>query len=220
MQRFSAEGKFERSWKLKGDLPIMAMAADRAGLVYVSQNQAVSVFEGATGKLVRTIAEGEGFESMVVLGDGTLLGIPWAGSDVVHLDALGKELGRIADPLKSADASGQASAIAADGLGAIYLLDGDAKAVYIFGPEGKFRDKFSVEGAWAFSKLTIDGQGRIYVGLFMGGVQIFTPDGSPVGSITVPGVARDLTFDGENNLYVSTSKPRVLKLAVTPPKSP
>jgi sugar lactone lactonase YvrE len=218
VQRFSGEGKFERSWKLQDDRPILALAADRQGLVFVSQNQSVSIFEGATGKLVRTIAAGEGFDGLTILGDGTLLGIPWASGDVVHLDTSGKELSRITDALKNADSDGRPSALAADGLGAIYLLDGDAKTVYIFSPEGKFRDKFSVEAAWAFSKLAIDGQGRIYVTGFPGGVAVFMPDGSPAGTIAVPGVARDLTFDGENNLYVTTAKPRVLKLAIAPPK--
>jgi sugar lactone lactonase YvrE len=218
VQRFSGAGKFERSWKLQDDRPIMAMAADRQGLVYVSQNQSVSVFEGASGTLVRTIADGEGFQALVILGDGTLLGIPWASGDVVHLDSNGKELGRIADALKNADAEGSPSAIAADGMGAIYLLEGNTKEVYVFSPEGKFRDKFSVPSAWAFSTLAIDGQGRIYVTGFPGGVAVFRPDGSPTGTIAVPGVARDLTFDGENNLYVTTAKPRVLKLAIAPPK--
>ncbi len=220
VQRFSAEGRFERSWTLKDDRPILALVADRTGLVYVAQNQAVSVFEGASGKLAHTIAKGDGFGDMVVLGDGSLLGIPWAGSDVVHLDAKGKDLGKIKDPLMSADSDGQASALAADGLGAIYLLDGDAKEVYIFSPEGKFRDKFSVPNAWAFSKLAIDGQGRIYVTGFPGGISIFTPDGQLAGEIGVPGVAFDLTFDSQNNLYVTTNKSRVLKLAVPPPPKP
>jgi hypothetical protein len=216
VQRFSAEGKFERNWKLEDDRPILALAADRDGLVYVSQNQAISVFEGASGTLLRSItdANGDGFDGMIVLGDGSLLGIPWATGDVVHLDSKGKELDRISDILANADSDGTPSALAADGLGAIYILDGDKQEVYIFSGEGKFRDKFSAPGAWAFSKLAVDGQGKIYVTGFPGGLSVFSPDGQPFGTISVPGVARDLTFDKENNLYVSTAQPRILKIAI------
>ncbi|NNJ10672.1 protein kinase [Chloroflexales bacterium ZM16-3] len=218
VQRFSAEGKFERSWKLEDDRPILAMAADRDGLVYVSQNALVSVFEGATGKPVRTIAKGEGFEDLIVLGDGSLLGIPWASGDIVRLDSKGRDLEKIKDILEEADSHGSPSALAADGLGTIYVLDADAQEVYIFSSEGKFRDKFSAPGAWAFSKLAVDGQGKIYVTGFPGGVSVFSPDGQPFGTISVSGVARDLTFDKENNLYVSTAQPRILKIGIAPPQ--
>ncbi len=218
MQRFSAAGKFDRSWKLGDDRPILAMAADRQGRVYVSQNSGVSVFEGASGKLVNTIAGGDGFETMTVLGDGSLLGVPWAGGDVVHLDSGGKEIGRISDIMANADSDGTPGALAADGQGGIYILDGDQKMVYLFSDAGKFRDKFSAPSAWAFSKLAIDGQGRVYVTGFPGGVAVYSPDGQPAGTIALPGVARDLTFDKENNLYVSTADPKILKIVIAPPQ--
>ncbi|NTW02891.1 MAG: protein kinase [Oscillochloris sp.] len=213
VQRFNNEGRFERNWMLKSDQPILSMVADRQGMVYVSQDSHVSVFEGVTGTLVRTIAD-EDFDDLAVLGDGSLLGIPWASEDIIHLDTDGNELSRISNVLETADSDGSASALAADGLGTMYVLDGDEQEVYVFSPEGKFRDKFSVPSAWAFSKIAVDGQGHIYVTGFPGGITVFSSDGIPLGEIGVPGVAFDLTFDSENNLYVSTNKPRLLKIAV------
>ncbi|WP_129627788.1 protein kinase domain-containing protein [Candidatus Oscillochloris fontis] len=217
VQRFNAQGQFERSWIIADDRPILAMTADREGLVYVAQNFAISVFDGATGELVRTItdANGDGFEEMIVLGDGTLLGVPWGNdADVVQLNAQGDEINRISEIIEQADADGRPSALAVDGMGQIYVLDADAQQVYLFSPSGTFRDKFTTPSAWTFSQMAMDGQGRIYVINFPKGISVFAPDGQLVGMIDVPGVARDLVFDRENYLYVSTSESRILKIAV------
>ncbi|EFO79277.1 serine/threonine protein kinase [Oscillochloris trichoides DG-6] len=217
VQRFSAEGTFERSWVLPDERPILAMTADREGLVYVTQNFAISVFDGATGELVRTItdANGDGFEEMITLGDGTLLGVPWGNDgDLVQLNARGEEINRISAIIANADADGSPSALAADGMGQIYVLDADAQVVYLFSSSGTFRDKFSTPSAWAFSQMAMDGQGRIYVTNFPKGISVFAPDGQLVGMIDVPGVAQDLVFDRENYLYVSTNAKQILKIAV------
>jgi hypothetical protein len=66
--------------------------------------------------------------------------------------------------------------------------------------------------------MVADRHGLVYVSQNQS-VSVFEgANGTLVLTIAVPGVARDLTFDGENNLYVTTAKPRVLKLAIAPPK--
>jgi sugar lactone lactonase YvrE len=216
VQRFSPEGQFERSWVLEDDRPIMALAADREGFVYVSQNFQITKFDGDTGEQVAafTDSQGDGFEELIVLADGSLLGIPWAESDIVRLSADGEELNRIADPFAAADLEESPGALAADGLGNLYILGDSGENVFLFNPEGRFQDRFSVPDSWSFADLAVDGQGRIYVASFTGGVQIFAADGSPLGRIAVPGVPFDVSFDDQNRLYVVTNSPQVLRLAV------
>lgn len=214
VQRFSADGTFERSFLIEDDRPILAIATDRQGRLYVSQNFAVSVFDGASGELVGTItdAEGSGFEDLVITGDGGMLGIPWAGDDIVRLDAEGHEVGRLKAILEKADADGQPAAVASDGLGTIYVLDNSGENVFVFGPDGQFRDRFSVPNPWAFSDMAIDGQGRIYVtNFFGGGIAIFSAEGTSLGSLPSEGIAFDLVFDDKNTLYAVTNAPRVLR---------
>lgn len=219
VQRFGPDGRFERGWLVGDDRPILALAADRAGRVFVSQNHQVGVYDGASGELRGTItdANGYGFEDMVVTAEGELLGLPWASGDVVRLSATGEELGRLSAPLERADAKDRPQAIAADGLGTLYLLGERGEAVFILGPDGTYRDRFPVAGH-VFSDMAVDGQGRIYVTGFGGGIQIYDADGRPVGGLTTDASVADIGFDPENRLYAVTNAPRVLKLAVEAPR--
>ncbi len=216
IQRFSAAGRFERSFFVEDERPILALAADRQGRVLVAQNFQVSVFDGATGALLSTFTDGQGsgFEDLEVLGDGSLIAIPWAGRDLVRLSADGVEIGRISDILAAADTDQAPQALAADGLGTLYILADSGETVYIFGPDGIYRDKFSVPDANPFGELAVDRQGRIYVSGFFHGVQVFEADGRQAGTVDLDGIAFGLTFDGQNSLYAATNRPRVVK--VTP----
>lgn len=213
VQRFSPEGRFERGWLLEDDRPILALAVDRQGRVYVSQATQVSVFDGASGQQLTTLSNGYGFVDMVITAAGEVLGIPWASDDVVRLSAEGEELERFEAPLERADVSGSPQSLATDGLGTLYLLGERGEAVFIFGPDGAYRDRFSLDDTWAFSKLAVNGQGRIYVTGFLSGIHIFDGAGRPISSIPVEGVAADISFDDANHLYVVTNKARVLKFA-------
>jgi sugar lactone lactonase YvrE len=212
VQRFGPEGRFERSWLVEDERPIMALAADRQGRVYVSQVAGVTVYDGASGAIVDVIARGEGFSELIALGDGSLLGVPWAGDELVRLGPDGSELGRLSNPLAAADSGDSPVAIAADGLGTLYIMGSRGGEVFVFSPEGAFRDKFPAPGATFFPQLAVDGQGRVFVSTFMGGIQVYAPDGRPLGAIATPGYAFDLTFDGESSLYAATNAPAVIKV--------
>ena len=151
----------------------------------------------------------------IVLGDGDLLGIPWASGDLVRLSAEGEEIGRIPDILAAADVDDTPLAVASDGLGTLYLLGSQGAEVFVFSAEGDFRDKFSVSDPTPFGDLAVDGQGKIYVPGFFGGVQVFAPDGRALGNVFTAGTAFDLTFDDENNLYLATNTPRIVKLRLS-----
>lgn len=215
VQRFSATGNFERRWVLPEEdpLPIRGLAADRRGRVYVVQNRETTVYDGASGELIGRL-EGS-YDELLILGDGGMLAIEDA--DIVRLDAEGREVGRLVDPIGNlADADGAPGDIAADGLGTIYVLESSGEYVYIFAPDGAYRDRFSVPDPNGFTGLALDGQGRIYVGTFWNKIQVFDKDGRPLDQIDLAGSPRDLMFDTANNLYVVTSEPGVLKFSIAP----
>ena len=61
--------------------------------------------------------------------------------------------------------------------------------------------------------IAVDNQGRIYVSDFKG-IQVFDPTGRYLNLIDVPGAVFGMAFDDQNNLYVVTNTPRVIKLAI------
>jgi len=213
IQRFSPEGRFERSFFVEDERPILALAADRRGRVMVAQNFQVSVFDGATGELLTTFtdAEGRGFEDLEILDDGSMIAIPWAGDDLVRLSADGVETGRIPGVLAAADTTIQPLAVAADRGGDLYILGDYGRTVYIFGPDGNYKSKFSVPNGTRFGALAVDSRGRVYVTGIFQGVHVFE-DGQPVGTIELPSVAFALSFDERGDLYAATNGPRIVKV--------
>ncbi|MBC8077114.1 MAG: protein kinase [Chloroflexales bacterium] len=213
VQKFDAAGSFVRGWISEGETPILALAADRAGRVYVSRNSGVQRYDGATGKLLDSFATGEGFQDLAILSDGSMLAIPWAGDDLVRLDEAGNVMGELQGLMEKASAERGPSKVAVDGLGTIYLLDQSGANVFIFTPEGAFKDRFAVPNTWAFSDLAVDRRGRLYVSTFgqAQGVAVFDADGRQVDEIGTDGAVFDMTFDDANNLYTVTAQQQAVK---------
>jgi serine/threonine protein kinase/sugar lactone lactonase YvrE len=216
VQKFDAAGKFVRSWISEGETPILALAADRQGRVYISRNSGVQRYDGATGQLIDSFADGEGFQDLAILSDGSMLAIPWASGDLVRLDETGDVVGELPGLLEKASDDGSPSKVAVDGLGTIYLLADDGASVFIFTPEGGYRDRFAVANGWAFSDLAVDRQGRIYVSTFglSQGVAVFDASGQPAGEIATGGTPFDMTFDDANDLYVVTAQQQAQKFSL------
>jgi sugar lactone lactonase YvrE len=181
--------------------------------VYVSRNSGVQRYDGESGKLIDSFAEGEGFQDLAILSDGGMLAIPWASGDLVRLDEAGKPTGELTGLMEKASADGNPAKVAVDGLGTIYLLGDDGASVFIFTPEGNYKDRFAVPNSWAFSDLAVDRQGRIYVSTFglSQGVAVFDANGQPVGEVATGATAFDMTFDDANALYVVTAQQQALK---------
>jgi serine/threonine protein kinase/sugar lactone lactonase YvrE len=219
VQRFSAEGSFERSWLAPDPNPlIFALAVDRQHRLYIGQASRISIYDGVSGAEVggfRTPG-GDSIDDLVVQGDGTLVGLTTAG-DIVRFDAEGRELGRLVDPVRElADGAGMPDALAVDGLGTLYVLAESGSYVYIFSADGRFRDRFSVPDSTPFTGIDVDPQGRIYVGGFWKNIQIFDQEGQLLETVPVDGSVRDLTITLENQIYAVTNSPAVLVFALTP----
>jgi sugar lactone lactonase YvrE len=114
-----------------------------------------------------------------------------------------------------------------DGTGNIYLLGEDNNLVMKYSPEGKYLNQFGGEAPDSADSLTpgrfdspdsiaVDGYGRIFVSDFWG-VQVFDSNGQYQNSFGIDGAAYGMSFDLDNNLYIASSTPQILKFSVKQP---
>lgn len=163
IQVFGPDGDFLRAWGEQGAEPGQFRApsgidVDDAGRVYVTEtgNRRLQVFDG----------------------DGQVLAI-WQPSEA--------EGGPFRDP---AD-------VAVDAQGTAWVTDFDASRIFRFDAEGRVAATLGIERQYlageaaqpgALTKpwgIAVDAQGNLYVAEYGGSrVQVFAPDGSPLGSIT------------------------------------
>ncbi len=209
VQVFDSSGKFITQWLLeppdKRDPIIFHLATDWSGKVYVLMSGKVYVFNEA-GELQNTIAQDDYLEEMALALDGNLYVY---GSDTLTVFSPQGELVAQIDNLVY-DVTGDpaiTSGMALDGVGNLYLLvTGSDSALFRFDSSGKYVNRFGSDGDEpgqfrAPHSLTVDGQGRIFVGDFKG-IQVFENDGRYIGLVgdDIPGVAFGLTIDPDGRL--------------------
>ncbi|MCP4541283.1 MAG: hypothetical protein GY832_29475 [Chloroflexi bacterium] len=223
VQVFDAAGEFVSLWMVDTETPLVGLAADRQGTVYVVQGGWISRYEGATGQLLGQVeyAEGRGFEDVAVTADGELVAA-WRThrDDIVRFDAQGNTILTI--PAAISEQSGDKeldTRVAVDGLGNIYALGSFNDAVFKFTPDGKFVSRFGSKGNdpgqfRAPRAIAVDGQGRVYVGDSKG-VQVFDADGRYIDVIAVDGPVFGIVFNDQNELLVA-SRHKMVKYVLQP----
>ncbi len=218
VQVFDASGEFVSLWMVDNETPMLGLAANRQGTVYVVQGGKIWRHEGATGQLLGQIeyAEGQGFEDVVAAADGSLVASWRSGrDDIVRFDAQENVILTIPEAISSQSGDKELDIrVAVDGLGNIYALGGFHNAVFKFTPDGKFVTRFGSAGSAPGqfrgpSAIAVDGQGRVYVGDFRG-IQVFDADGRYLDVIEVDGPAFGLAFNDQNELFVA-SRHQVIK---------
>jgi outer membrane protein assembly factor BamB len=223
VQVFDPGGKFVTQWLVDTKMPLVSMAADRKGAVYVVQRGEISRYEGATGKPLGRTGGGSFYEDVVAMPDGSFLG--WEGSpkgNIVRLDANLRTTRTIEGAIsKQTDDLALHARLAADGQFNTYALETMENAVFKFAPDGKYVSRFGSSGdapgqfraPWS---IAADGHGRVYVGDFKG-IQVFDSNGRYLATIKhAGGVAFGMTFDDHNDLLVA-ARDRVLKLRPAKP---
>jgi DNA-binding beta-propeller fold protein YncE len=222
IQVFDAAGEFVTQWTANPKMPLRGLAADRRGTVYVVQSGQIQKFEGLTGTSLGEIkyGEGGGFDDIAATADGGLVCV-WSRNtdDILKLDANGKVLRTIKAAISSVtDRSELNTRVAADGLGNIYALGTFNNAIFKFGSDGKYINKFGGEGdkpgqLRAPHAIAVDGRGKVYVSDIKG-VQVFDPDGRYLGVFKPGGGnASGMIFNDKNELFV-VDRTKVVKVAL------
>ncbi len=223
IQVFDAAGKFVSQWNV-GDRKtlIRGLAADRKGMVYVVHGGGIERYRGETGeKLGQLSYERSGFDDVTAAGDGGLV-TAWHSNrdDIIVFDANGKVVRTIPAAISSASGDSELSMrVAVDGSGNIYALGIFNNAVFKFGRDGKFINRFGGAGDQpgqlrAPYSIAVDGRGRVYVG-DMKGIQVFDAEGRYLSIVNLKGIAFGMVFNDNNELFV-IARDHVVKYAVQP----
>ena len=210
IQVFDAEGKFVNQWTI-GDRKTLlrGLGADRKGTVYAVHGGGIARYQGETGeKLGELQYERSGFDDVSVGADGGLA-TAWHSNrdDIVTFDANGKLVRTIPAAISSASGDSELSMrVAVDGSGTIYALGRFNNAVFKFGRDGKYINRFGGSGDQpgqfrAPYSIAVDGYGRVYVGDIKG-IQVFDADGRFLTALKTKGVAFGMVFNDKNELFV------------------
>ena len=219
VQVFDSTGKFVTQWTVDQDAPLRGFAADRKGTVFIVQKGRILRYEGATGKQSGEVeyAEGSGFDDITATADGGLVcGWRRHRDDVVRFNSSGEVVNTIRAAISSASGRSELNTrVAVDGLGNIYALGTFNEAVFKFGPDGKFMNRFGGGGnepgqLRAASAIAVDGKGRVYFSDIKG-IQVFDADGRYLSFLKLEGHAFGMVFNDRNELFVA-ARTQVIKV--------
>ncbi|HET6974954.1 MAG TPA: hypothetical protein VFI24_01425 [Pyrinomonadaceae bacterium] len=223
IQVFDSDGKFLTQWNVGDRKTILrGLAADRKGTVYVVQGGGVEFHRGENGEKIGQLEyEKSSFDDVTAAADGGLVTASHGGrDDIVAFDSSGKVVQTIPAAISSASGDSELSMrVAVDGSGYIYALGRFNEAVFKFGRDGKFLNRFGGTGDQpgqlrsAYS-IAVDGFGRVYVG-DMKGIQVFDSNGRYLNTLTLKGMAFGMIFNDKNELFV-IARDHVTKYTVKP----
>jgi DNA-binding beta-propeller fold protein YncE len=224
IQVFDPAGKFLSQWNI-GDRKtlIRGLGADRKGTVYVVSGGSIGRYQGETGeKLGQIEYERSGADDVSVAADGGLVAAWHSGrDDIIVFDANGKLVRTIPAAISSASGDSELSMrVAVDGTGSIYALGRFNNAVFKFGRDGKFINRFGGDGDQPGQlrspySIAVDGYGRVYVGDIKG-IQVFDANGRFLTLLNLKGMAFGMVFNDKNELFV-VARDHVIKYAVQAP---
>jgi hypothetical protein len=224
IQVFDPDGKFVNQWSI-GDRKTLlrGLGADRKGTVYAVHGGNVVRYQGETGEKIGQLNyQQSGFDDVTVGADGGLA-TAWYSNrdDIVTFDANGKVVRTIPAAISSASGDSELNMrVAVDGNGTIYALGTFNNAVFKFGRDGKYVNRFGGSGDQpgqfrAPYSIAVDGYGRVYVGDIKG-IQVFDADGRFLTVLNTKGVAFGMVFNDKNELFV-VARDHVTKYAVKAP---
>lgn len=224
IQVFDSAGKFVTQWTV-GDRKTLlrGLAADRKGTVFVVHNGVIDRYRGETGEKLGQIEYTQsGFDDVTTTVEGGLV-TAWHSNrdDIVTFDPNGKLVRTIPAAVSSASGDSELSMrVAVDGAGNIYALGRFNDAVFKFGRDGKFINRFGGGGDQpgqfrAPYSIAVDGYGRIYVG-DMKGIQVFDVNGRYLATINLKGMAFGMVFNDKNELFV-IARDHAMKYALPAP---
>jgi hypothetical protein len=222
VQSFDAQGKFITQWIIPKEItdPYFGdMAVGREGTVYIPVFGRIMRFDSSGKALGDIKIKGVHIDNLDIAADGSLVAIA-DGETILWLSADGKVINQVEHAISSISGDSELGAeIAVDGLGNVYVLGTFNNAVFVFGPDGKYINRFGSDGDEtgqfrAPHAIEVDGKGRVYVS-DVKGVQVFGSDGRYMDVIKVQYFAFGLAFDDQGNLYVTTNQKKVEKYSLS-----
>ena len=148
---------------------------------------------------------------MAATADGGLVAflIGSDGDEIIHYDAPGNIALTINHPIT--DLTGDLELephLAVDGLGNIYALGSFHRAVFKFGADGKYINRFGSDGdgpgqfRLGTTAIAVDSQGRIYVAESRR-IQVFAPDGRYIDMFEIDGVASGMAISDDDEIFIA-----------------
>ncbi|HEX2079429.1 MAG TPA: hypothetical protein VHG08_17010 [Longimicrobium sp.] len=209
VQVFDSAGTFLTQWMADPRMPLVDLAADRAGTVYVVQSGRIRRYEGATGRALgewRPRQSMSSYSDVALALDGTLWAVSGASS-VAHLDRDGGVIRRI-DLHEAVGEDASATRVAVAGTGEVYVLDRWSGEIYHLAPDGRFVDRFGGRGEGAEAvrspaDVAVDGRGRVYVSDLGAGIRVFDAGGRFLDAFGGPGVIFGIAFNDRDELFAA-----------------
>jgi streptogramin lyase len=222
VQVFDPQGKFITQWMVDQKKPLLGMAADRKGTVYVVQSSSIFHYEGASGQFLGEVTKrnpdrSESYADVFAALDGSLYAIG-SNSKIVRMDTNGA----IKMTINVAEKIGEdirLDRLAVDGKGYVYALNGGEKSVFKFAPDGRFVNRFGGSGAQpgqfnSPSGIALDGQGRVYVSDLGHPIQVFDGNGRYLDSFGANEVVFGLAVNDQNEIFASQrNRHKIVSLA-------
>ena len=129
--------------------------------------------------------------------------------DIVFYDADGNQTRAITGAVSSQTGSPElAMRIAVDGLGNVYILARFESAIFKYGPDGRFIDRWGSSGDQpgqfrAPYSIAADGQGRVYVG-DSDGIEVYATDGRYIDTVSgLESLAFGLSVDANGDILAA-----------------
>lgn len=203
IQVFDSTGKFLNQWIADAKMNLYDMIADRKGMLYIAQNKGIFAYEGESGKLLYK-AENIRPEGFAFLPDGNLAVTNDRGFSI--FDAELNKLKEFKDANEAGNSTFGFEQIAADGDGVIYMITQTDNYVCKFNSDGKFLDRFKIDGAP--NAIAIDNKGRIFIS-DTSEINVHDAEGKLLESFRTS-QAFGMAFNDAGELFVA-SRPFVVK---------
>ena len=222
VQRFNEVGEFQSLWQIPKKQYVRKLAADHSGNVIAVYAGKLWKFDGKTGKALGQVGNLDYYyEDLAMTADGGWVAVK-DNEDLLRFDEDWNEMWMVENAVSSiTDDSALEANIAVDGLGNIYLIAPFNYAVFKYGPQGRYLNRWGEkgDGPGQFGSqlaIAVDSYSRVFVS-DSSGVHVFTNEGRFLDTIPLTSVAYGMAFDGENNLWVTTSYKKVQKYSIKKP---
>ncbi len=203
IQVFDANGKYLNQWIADAKMNLYDLVADRKGTVYIAQNKGIFAYEGESGKLLNK-TEKVYPRGLALMPDGKIAATVDKG--FVIFDGELNKLKEFKNANEAADSTFGFEEIAADGDGVIYMITKTENYICKFSADGKFLDRFKVEGSP--NAIAIDNKGRIFISN-TSDINVFDAEGKELESFRT-NQAFGMAFNDAGELFVA-SRPFVVK---------